>query len=645
MKSKNCKVLAVTSGKGGVGKSNFCINLSVCLAKDGYNTYLLDADLALGNADLLFGEIPGKTIENLLEEDVTIEDILLKKKELPNFSIIPAGKGVSKLANLTSKNKNKIISEIAKLKEKADFLVIDTGAGVSDEVISFIKLADTVILIIVPEVTSIKDAYGMLKVLKSKNINKNIDVLVNKAKSKVQTHNVFDKFKETVEKFLDIKVNLLGPLPDDENFTESVNRQIPIVLLYPNSQTTRFFRYYADVIAKNTVPKNDIADFFEQFIEEKSLLENEEEVRPTVQEPEPMVDDPYFIVQMEKTMSKMLEDINGLYKTLKLYLRKRSSEFVKGNIFRQFTVGTELILVEDKKRFYGTNIIGWSLGQYIIVESRREILKLFEYYEKVTARYLFQDKLIEFETGLIKGIEPNSSLILISYPQDYTEYSLRGSKRVPVNIACSVNYKNIKTFPGVLHDLSVNGTLLETSYPLDMNDAIIISFTLPNGKKIENVKSKIKNIRDNNRYGLEFVDLPKIFYKRIENFVNMYKSILGESENILSDNNFSGDVSNIDMHELVQFLCGMKKKLTVEILTNNDSGQIMIREGNIINAVYQEFDPYESLYLLLNLNEGEFFVNEGVLSPDVKIKGSLESLLLNSAYYKDAGIVTYPDEN
>jgi hypothetical protein len=125
----------------------------------------------------------------------------------------------------------------------------------------------------------------------------------------------------------------------------------------------------------------------------------------------------------------------------------------------------------------------------------------------------------------------------------------------------------------------------------------------------------------------------------------MYKSILGESENILSDNNFSGDVSNIDMHELVQFLCGMKKNLTVEILTNNDSGQIMIREGNIINAVYQEFDPYESLYLLLNLNEGEFFVNEGVLSPDVKIKGSLESLLLNSAYYKDAGIVTYPDEN
>lgn len=645
MKSKNCKVLAVTSGKGGVGKSNFCINLSVCLAKDGYNTFLLDADLALGNADLLFGEVPGKTIENLLDEDVTIEDILLTKKELPNFSIIPAGKGVSKLANLSSKNRNKIIGEISKLKEKADFLIIDTGAGVSDEVISFIKLADTVILIIVPEVTSIKDAYGMLKVLKSKNINKNIDVLVNKAKSKVQTHNVFDKFKETVEKFLDIKVNLLGPLPDDENFTESVNRQIPIVQLYPNSQTTRFFRYYADLIAKNTVPKNDIANFFEQFIEEKSFLESDKKQKKPVQELEPMVDDPYFIVQMEKTMSKMLEDINGLYKTVKLYLRKRSSEFVKGSIFRQFTVGTELILVEDKKRFYGTNIVGWSLGQYIIVEARREILKLFDYYEKVTARYLFQDKLIEFETSLIKGIEPNSSLILFSYPQDYTEYSLRESKRVPVNIACSINYKNIKMFSGILHDLSVNGALLETNYPLDINDSIIIDFTLPNGKNIEKVKAKIKNIRDNSRYGIEFVDIAKIFYKRIEIFVNMYKSILGESENILNDNNFSGDISNVDMNGLLQFLCGMKKDLTIEILTQSDSGLIMIKDGNIIDAVYKDYDPYESLYVLLNLNEGEFFVNEGVPNSVVKIKGSLDSLLLNSAYHKDSGIVTYPDEN
>jgi flagellar biosynthesis protein FlhG len=651
MKSKNCKVLAVTSGKGGVGKSNFCINLAICLARQGYNTILFDADLALGNADLLFGELPKKTIEDIINDDTSINDILLKKKEIPNLSIIPAGKGVARLANLSSKDKKKLLGEIGKLKDKSDFLIIDTGAGVSDEVISFIKLADSVILIIIPEVTSIKDAYGMLKTLKEKNINKEIDVLVNRAKSKTQTHNVFDKFKETVGKFLGIKINLLGPLPEDENFTESVNRQIPIVLLYPNSQVTRFFKYYADQVAKNVDSKSDIENFFEQYIEEKEsmMAENTNLVpadspvnQPAVESD--FIEDPYFLVQMEKTMSKMFEDINNLYKTIKLYMRKRSSEFVKGNIFKQFAVGTELIFVEDKKRFYGTNIVGWSLGQYLIIESRKEIRRLFDYYEKVTARYSFQDKLIEFETSLIKGFEPNSSLINISYPQDYTEYSLRGSKRIPVNIACSINYKNIKTFSGSILDLSVNGALLETSYPLDINEGIIVSFSLPNGKKIENVKAKIKNIRENNRYGVEFVELPKIFFRRIESFINIYKSILGETENIASDKFFSGEISNISMSELIQFLCGLRRELTVEVLTSTASGQIFIKDSKVVNAVYKDFDPYQSFYILMNLKEGEFFINEGLECVEFNIKENLQTLLLNSVYYQDTGVVNRPDE-
>jgi hypothetical protein len=190
----------------------------------------------------------------------------------------------------------------------------------------------------------------------------------------------------------------------------------------------------------------------------------------------------------------------------------------------------------------------------------------------------------------------------------------------------------------------VNGALLETSYPLDINEGIIVSFSLPNGKKIENVKAKIKNIRENNRYGVEFVELPKIFFRRIESFINIYKSILGETENIASDKFFSGEISNISMSELIQFLCGLRRELTVEVLTSTASGQIFIKDSKVVNAVYKDFDPYQSFYILMNLKEGEFFINEGLECVEFNIKENLQTLLLNSVYYQDTGVVNRPDE-
>lgn len=644
MKSKNCKVLAVTSGKGGVGKSNFCINLSIALSKAGYETYLFDADLALGNADILFGELPDKTIENLIDEDVTLEDILLRKREYPNFSIIPAGKGTSRLANLKKKDKDKIIKEISKLKNKADFLIIDTAAGISDEVTSFIKLADRVVLIIVPEVTSIKDAYGMLKTLNEKSIDKKIDILINRAKSKTQVNNVFNRFQETVHKYLNIKVNLLGPMPEDEGFTESVNRQIPIVRLYPNSQISKFFKYYAEVLSKNIEPRLSIDLFFDKF-----FSNNNDIVKKNVsqEDAKTVFDDdiPYFFAQIEKSMGKMLEEINQLYKTAKLYLRKTSSKFISSSTFKHFIVGGELVLVENSNRFYTTKIVGWKIGQYIIIETRREIENLFIHNDIVTTRYLYHDKMMEFKTSLIKGFEPNSSLITISYPKDYIEYSLRGSERVSITLPSFVNYKNIKMVSGKMLDLSTNGGLLESTYPLDINDNLEISFTLPNNKKVENIHAKVKNIRDKNRYGLEFQNIPKLFSKRITDFISLYKTVLGESETFANEKFFSGNIENINLNDLLQFLCSLRKDLTIEILTESESGTIAINEGKVINANFGQSNSYEAFYKIINLKEGEFFINEGIADTKKAMDESLEILLLNNAYYIDTNPLKDHNEN
>jgi flagellar biosynthesis protein FlhG len=179
-------IISVASGKGGVGKSNFALNLALTLAKLGKKTCLLDADLSLGNADILLGSKPKYTIEHLLSDDITINDIIFTSEKYPNFFLIPAGSGVAKLASLSNKERNYIIKKISEFKEKVEFLIIDCAAGASNDVLQFIQMSNSMVLMVIPEVTSIKDAYSLLKILKSKNIVKPVNVVINRAQNRSQ---------------------------------------------------------------------------------------------------------------------------------------------------------------------------------------------------------------------------------------------------------------------------------------------------------------------------------------------------------------------------------------------------------------------------------------------------------------------------
>jgi len=160
---------------------------------------------------------------------------------------------VARLATLEKSDRGKIFSKLSKFKENVEYLIIDCAAGASEDVLKFISISNVMLLIIIPEVTSIKDAYGLLKILKSKNIIRPVKVVVNKAQNKSQVENIFNKFKEAVNNFLQIDISLLGPVPDEIKIRDAVNKQIPIIYYSPSSITAKFLMPMQEILSREAL--------------------------------------------------------------------------------------------------------------------------------------------------------------------------------------------------------------------------------------------------------------------------------------------------------------------------------------------------------------------------------------------------------
>ncbi|KAA0258967.1 DUF4388 domain-containing protein [Deferribacter autotrophicus] len=629
---RKTKVITITSGKGGVGKTNISLNLAIALAKLNYKVALLDADLALGNVDLLIGSKPKYTIEDIVKRDIPIEKIIIEHDKLPNFSLIPAGSGILELTRLTKKERDKLKKEISKIKSQYDFLVIDTGAGISSEIISFIKLADEVIVILLPEVTSIKDSYSILKVLKEKGVIKKYSIIINRAKSKQQVTTIFEKFKDTVKKFLQLEVQLLGFLPEDENFQESVNRQIPLINLYPNSITAKLFKHNANLIAVNSDLKGiEIDELFDSIVEEENVtIEQVEEGGKEKQ----IIDLNICVVQTEKKLANIIEDINELLKFTKLLKRQIRAELVSDSFFDEFKIGSELVFVENNVKFYSSKIIGWDFGKYLICETSRDIDKLFETYEVVTTRYSFEDSLIEFKSRIFGEIE-SANLIVISYPKDYLITKLRDYKRVPVKIPCNINYKGIKLLSATILDLSVKGALININYPCDIGDSLILNFILPDGKEVQNVKAIICNIRDKNRYGISFTEISSLSTRRIERFIDAYYHLFVSKKSGKKIEKISGELRDFSFFDIIQITSASTKSLMIEFFSENGDGRIFLKKGRVVHATFNNKEGVDAFYEISMLKDGEFYINEFDGEVKETIDENTDVLLLNSAYFSD----------
>lgn len=231
-------VLSVASGKGGVGKTNISINLALCLERLRHRCVILDADLGLANIDVMLGLTPERNLFHVFHEGMSLSDILYPTDY--GFSILPASSGVSEMLSLSTGQKLELLEAMDVLEDRIDFLIVDTGAGINDNVLYFNLAAQERLLVLTPEPTSLTDAYALIKVLKVRHGMERFHVLVNMARSERAAKDIFAKLHNACDHFLGgVSLNLVGSIPLDPNVRQAVIRQRPFCDLFPDSDACR----------------------------------------------------------------------------------------------------------------------------------------------------------------------------------------------------------------------------------------------------------------------------------------------------------------------------------------------------------------------------------------------------------------------
>jgi len=234
---RKARVLTIASGKGGVGKTNVAVNLGIALSRCGKTTTIVDADLGLANVDVLLGQYFDHDLEHVIKGEKSLEEIIGFGPY--GLRIVPSASGVPEMANMNPIERERLISELAKLEHSTDFLIFDTGAGISRNVLAFANLADEVVVIVTPEPTSIADAYALVKLLVSTRAAQNIALVVNRSLSVEDGRVTGERFVTLAERFLRHKVRLMGVISDDVVVSQAVRRQHPFILSHPESMPSR----------------------------------------------------------------------------------------------------------------------------------------------------------------------------------------------------------------------------------------------------------------------------------------------------------------------------------------------------------------------------------------------------------------------
>ena len=244
-KKRTTKIITVTSGKGGVGKSNFVVNLAITLQKKGNKVLVFDADVGMGNDDVLMGIYPKYTMFDAINGK-EIEDII--EQGPAGVMLLAAGSGLNQIEDLQTEEREKILNKLESL-EGYDYIIMDTGAGINKSVLAFISCSEELVLLTTPEPTSLTDAYSLIKATSHFKIKDKANVVVNKTFTEEEGIQTFNKLKKAVDKFLDLDVTYLGAISDDRKLVKSVRDQVPFVIAYPNSDAAREI----DIIAEKFI--------------------------------------------------------------------------------------------------------------------------------------------------------------------------------------------------------------------------------------------------------------------------------------------------------------------------------------------------------------------------------------------------------
>ena len=254
VKKQPVQVIAVTSGKGGVGKTNVSVNLSLAMVEAGQNVLLMDADLGLANVDLLLGLRAEHNLSHVVSGERTLEEVIM---DGPNgLKIIPAASGMQKMSELKPEQHAGLIRSFSDLSIPIDVLLIDTAAGISDGVISFVKASNEIIVVVCNEPTSLTDAYALIKVMSEDHGVLKFNILANSVRDPQEGLKLFKKLIRVTDHYLDVTLSFMGAVPYDEYLVKAVKKQKAVMNAFPQSPSSLAFRKLAKTVVKWPLPSS-----------------------------------------------------------------------------------------------------------------------------------------------------------------------------------------------------------------------------------------------------------------------------------------------------------------------------------------------------------------------------------------------------
>ncbi|WP_100655790.1 MinD/ParA family ATP-binding protein [Alteromonas flava] len=273
--SRLIKVIAVTGGKGGVGKTNITLNTAVAMAKQGQRVLVLDADLGLANVDVMLGLRVDKNLSHVLSGECTLDEVLVTGPH--GIKIAPATSGSQSMTELTPTQHAGLIRAFSELKTPIDVLIVDTAAGISDMVLSFSRAAQDILVVVCDEPTSLTDAYALIKILNREHGVFKFKVVANMVRSDREGRELFNKLSKVTGRFLDVALELVATVPFDENIRKAVRKQTPIVDAFPASPAALAISDLARTASHWPIPEQPgghLEFFLEQLLTRKAVGDN-----------------------------------------------------------------------------------------------------------------------------------------------------------------------------------------------------------------------------------------------------------------------------------------------------------------------------------------------------------------------------------